>query len=67
MAREINFDDLSPELKDKLASCESPDDYAKLAKSVGIELTEEELDSISGGGIWGGGCKKSAEKYRKAE
>lgn len=53
----MNIEDLSPELKEKALACKTPDELVALAKSVGVELTDEELDAISGGEIWGFDCK----------
>lgn len=43
------FDDLSSELKEKLSACKTVDELRGLAKSVGIDLSDEELMSCSGG------------------
>lgn len=55
----MNFDELSPELQEKLKACETPEDILALAKEEGYELNEDELSAISGGGSWedwGGKC-----------
>ena len=41
--------DLTPEIKEKLKACESPEDVFALAKEMGRQLTEEEVEMISGG------------------
>ena len=46
----MNFDDLSAETKAKLLECKSPEDVLELAKSEGIDLTDEQIEEISGGG-----------------
>ena len=46
------FDDLSDEMKAKVANCKTADDLLNLAKTEGIELTDEQLDAISGGFDW---------------
>ena len=48
----MDLDKLSPELKEKARSCESADELIKLANEAGVDLTDEELDSISGGVNW---------------
>ena len=48
----MNFDDLSAETKAKLLKCKSPEDILELAKSEGIDLTDEQIEGISGGGTW---------------
>jgi len=48
----MDFDDLSPEQKEKIAACKTPEDVLALAKSEGIELTDEQLEDIAGGKSW---------------
>ena len=51
------FDGLSDEMKAKAANCKSADELITLAKTEGIELTDEQLDAISGGdSFWSGSC-----------
>ena len=45
----MNLDDLSPELKEKALACKSPQEILELAKSEGYELSDETLETISGG------------------
>ena len=52
MKMSMSFDDLSPEIKEKAAACKTTEDILALANEVGYELSEEELDAISGGKIW---------------
>ena len=46
------YDGLSDEMKKKVANCKTADDLITLAKTEGIELTDEQLDAISGGFDW---------------
>ena len=46
------FDGLSEDLKKKATECKSADELMELAKSEGIELTDEQMDAISGGVEW---------------
>ena len=46
------YDGLSDEMKAKVANCKTADELMELAKSEGIELTDEQLDTISGGSFW---------------
>lgn len=46
------FDDLTPEQKEQLKNCNTTEELVALAEESGYELTDEELDEISGGG-WG--------------
>ena len=48
----MSFDDLSAETKAKLLECKSPEDVLELAKSEGIDLTDEQIEGISGGDTW---------------
>jgi hypothetical protein len=45
----MDFDELSPELRDKVKSCKSPQEILDLAKAEGYELIDAELEGISGG------------------
>ena len=45
----MEFKDLSPELQEKVKNAASPEDLIALAKAEGYELSEEELDAVSGG------------------
>ena len=48
------FDDISEETKARAIACKTPEEILELAKSEGVELSLEELDSVSGGGFWSG-------------
>ena len=50
------FDGLSEDLKKKATECKSAEELMELAKSEGIELTDEQLDAISGGSTWTCDC-----------
>ena len=53
----MNFEDLkNPELQEKLKACKTPEELIALAKEDGIELTDDQLEAISGGGKWLGKC-----------
>ena len=45
----MEFKDLSPEQQEKAKACSTPEELLELAKSEGYELTEEELEGVSGG------------------
>ena len=55
----MKFEELSPELQEKVAACKTAEDIFALAKSEGIELSEEDLELISDGAIF------SEEKWGK--
>ena len=46
----MRFEDLTPQLKEKAIACKTPEELLALAEDEGIELTDEELASVSGGG-----------------
>lgn len=48
----MTFDDLSPELQEKARACTNADEFVELAKTEGIELSDDVLDVISGGSSW---------------
>jgi predicted ribosomally synthesized peptide with nif11-like leader len=50
----MDINDLSPELREKVKACTSPEELFALAKREGYELSEEETEAISGG--WVGPC-----------
>ena len=43
------YDTLSDDLKAKVATCKTGEELVALAEQEGIELTDEQLDAISGG------------------
>ena len=46
------LDGLSEEMRAKVGACESPKDLIALADEQGVELTDEQLQAVSGGGDW---------------
>ena len=46
------YENLSDDLKAKVAICKTSEELMNLAKSEGIELTDEQMDAISGGFDW---------------
>ena len=48
----MDFNDISPELREKAKACKTPEEMLELAKQEGYKLSEEELEAISGGGTW---------------
>lgn len=49
----MTFNDLTPEQQEKARACKTAEDILALAKSEGYELSDEELESVSGGINWG--------------
>ena len=48
----MDFENISDELKAKAKECATPEELLELAKTEGYELSEEDLDAISGGDSW---------------
>ena len=50
----MNFEELSPEMQEKVRACKTPEEIQALALEAGYELSEEDLDQIAGGSaLWG--------------
>lgn len=49
--------------KAKVAACETPEDIIALAKDSGVELSDAQLDSISGGSWSEGECYDCGFEY----
>ena len=45
----MNFDDLTDEQKAQVAACKTAEELVALAKAEGVELSDEQLESIAGG------------------
>ncbi len=50
----MRYEDLSPEQLEKARACKTPEELLALAKEEGYDLTEEQLQGISGG--WSCSC-----------
>ena len=48
----MDINDLTPELREKAANCNTPDELLALAKAAGYELSDEQIESIAGGSDW---------------
>ena len=49
----MNIDDLkNPELQEKLKACKTTEELVALAKEEGVELSDEQIEVISGGVDW---------------
>ena len=48
----MNFDDLTSDQLEKAKACTSGEELAALAKDFGYALSDEELESLSGGVNW---------------
>ena len=45
----MDIGNLSPELKEKAKACENPKELIELISAEGIELSDEQLEAVSGG------------------
>ena len=50
------WDDLTPEQREKVKDCKTLEDILALAQEEGYEISDEELAAISGGDIKWGYC-----------
>ena len=49
----MNFVDLKdPELQERLKAAKTPEDILAIAKEEGFELTDAQLEAVSGGESW---------------
>ena len=46
----MSFEDLSPELLEKMNACDTKEQLIELVQEEGVELTDEQIEEISGGG-----------------
>lgn len=60
----MDFEDLTPEQREKACACKTPEEFFALAKEEGFELTEKELEAVSGGSICWSQCP-NVEKCKK--
>ncbi len=65
MTKEVDMDfkDLTPEQMEKAKACTTVDELVALAKNEGVELTDEQLEAISGGGNWLGCWVKDCKDF----
>lgn len=45
----MDFEDLTPEQKEKDRACRTPEDMLALAQEEGYDLADDEVEAISGG------------------
>ena len=49
----MDFENLTPEQQAKVEACETPEELIALAQDEGYELTDEQLEAMAGGNLWG--------------
>ena len=47
----MDFKDLTPEQQERARACKTPEELLALAKEEGMDLSEEQLEKVSGGYI----------------
>ena len=58
----MNFENLKdPKLQEKLKSAKTPEELLALAREQGYELSDDELQGLGGGSLWG--CDSDCSKY----
>ena len=55
----MDFNDLTNEQKEKARACKTPEEILALARAEGYELTDEQLEGVSGG--W---CPARCDQYK---
>ena len=48
----MEFENLTPEQREKVKACKSVEDILALAKEEGYDLSDEELQAVNGGVNW---------------
>ena len=48
----MNINDLTPEQREKAKNCKTPEELLSLAEKEGYELSDDEVEAISGGAAW---------------
>ena len=49
----MNYNDLTPEQRKRAAECNTAEELFALAKEEGVEIPDDDLESIAGGRVWG--------------
>lgn len=52
----MKFNELTDEQKNKFANAKGPEEILEMAREEGYELTDKELETVSGGGFWKEEC-----------
>lgn len=55
---------LTEKMRSKVDACENAEDLMALAESEGVELTDEQMEMVSGGTVWDDCFTCTSEFYR---
>ena len=58
----MKLEDLTSEQQEKAKECKTPEEILALAEEEGFELSDEEIEQVSGG-TWGGGDEQPKCPY----
>ncbi len=53
----MDLQNVTPELREKAKGCKTPEELLDLAREEGYELSEEELQAVSGGNWFTNPCE----------
>ena len=59
----MKIEDLSEKQLKEAIACTSPEELLDFSKSEGIELSDEDLELVTGGGAWTKECYSGAHKW----
>ena len=48
----MNFDNITPEQQERAKACKTTEELVALAEAEGIDLSDEQLEAVSGGDEW---------------
>ena len=54
----MGHENLSPEQRERAKACKSPEELAAFAEEEGLELSDEMLEGVAGGGFDPSNCKR---------
>lgn len=57
MSLENIYENLTDEQREEAKACKTPEDMLALAEKMNIKLSDEEIEGISGGGMWSDDCR----------
>ena len=64
MNREKYIQSLAPEMQERMRACDTVEDMLMIARQEGLELPDEALDAVYGGGCGGASYTYKDEAYK---